>query len=100
MIAAESLLPTALGLGLFTLLGGCYGLLYCAGTLRAQRALIAAGYAAYALQLAVLAALVLWSSLGWGWKIVLVASGLAYYAIPPRTLRYLIALHHAEPHAP
>ena len=49
-MTAAQMLGTSLLLGLFVLLAGCYGLLYCLGRLRASRSLVRAAAAAYLLQ--------------------------------------------------
>lgn len=84
---------TALLLGLFVALAGCYGVLYCAGRLRANRALLYAAYAAYGMQAIVAAVLVLAGSLGECWKLLIAASCAVYLPIPPATWRYLENLH-------
>ena len=84
---------TALLLGLFVALAGCYGVLYCVGRLRADRTLLYAAYAAYGMQVIVAAALVLASSLGEWWKLLIAASCAVYLPIPPATWRYLENLH-------
>src|ERR1700693_3779657 len=50
---------TSLLLGLFVVLAGCYGVLFCVGRLRANRTVAYAAYAAYAMQVIVAASLVL-----------------------------------------
>lgn len=84
---------TALLLGLFVALAGCYGVLFCVGRLRANRALLYAAYVAYGMQVIVAAALVLASSLGEWWKLLIAASCAVYLPIPPATWRYLENLH-------
>ena len=83
----------AIGLGLFALLGGAYGLLYAASELRAEPRLARFALASYAAQSAVLLAILALSALGPIWKVFLLASGIAYYFIPRATLRYLKNLH-------
>jgi hypothetical protein len=87
---------TSLLLGLFVLLAGCYGVLFCIGRLRSNRAFVRAAYGAYALQAMVAAALVLLTSLGDGWKLLIVASWAAYLPVPPLTWRYLENLHQTK----
>ena len=84
---------TALLLGLFVALAGCYGVLFCVGRLRANRALLYAAYTAYGMQAAVAASLVLSSSLGEWWKLLVAASCAVYLPIPPATWRFLESLH-------
>jgi hypothetical protein len=97
MIPREMVI-TSLALGGFVLCAGCYGLLYCIARLRASRTLIYGAYAAYAAQLALALAIVLLSSLGGGWKLLVAVSALAYLPIPPVTWRYLETLHQATEH--
>ena len=92
MIAREMVI-TSLALGGFVLLAGCYGLLYCVARLRANRRLLYAAYAVYAAQLVLATAIAVLSSLGEGWKLLIVASSVVYLPIPPLTWRYLENLH-------
>ena len=87
---------TSLLLGLFVLLAGCYGVLYCIGRLRGSRSAVRAAYAAYGLQAIVAVAVVLFAPLGDGWKLLIVGSCAAYLPIPPVTWRFLEALHQPE----
>lgn len=98
-MSAPDLLRTAGLLGLFVLLAGGYGLLYGLGRLRARRGLVAAGFASYALQCAVAAAVLLYAPIG-GWKAFVALSCAVYLFIPPVTWRYLTALHATEGHEP
>ncbi|HET7362958.1 MAG TPA: hypothetical protein VFJ70_05210 [Burkholderiales bacterium] len=98
MIPREMVI-TSLALGGFVLLAGCYGLLYCAGRLRDNRALIYGAYAAYAAQVLVALGIASLSSLGGWWKLLIAASALAYLPIPPVTWRYLENLHQATEHS-
>jgi hypothetical protein len=99
-MSAAGMLETAALLGLFVSLAGAYGVLYGLGRLQRRRALIVAGFASYALQCAVTIALLLLTPLlGW-WKAFVVLSCAIYFAIPPVTLRCLVALHRAEEHRP
>jgi hypothetical protein len=89
------MLGTSLLLGLFVLLAGCYGLLYCLGRLRASRSLVRAAAAAYLLQ-GVTTGLLASGALDFWWKALLVASFVAYLAIPPLTWRFLEQLHEPQ----
>ena len=89
----SGMVVTSLLLGLLVALAGCYGVLFCAGRLRANRALVYAAYAAYGMQAIVAASLVLASSLGEWWKLLIAASCAVYLPIPPATWRYLENLH-------
>jgi hypothetical protein len=91
-MTAAQMLGTSLLLGAFVLLAGCYGLLYCLGRLRASRSLGRAAAAAYLLQ-GITAGLLALSSLDLWWKALLLASFIAFAAIPPLTWRFLERLH-------
>jgi hypothetical protein len=94
-MTGAQMLGTALLLGVFVLLAGCYGLLYCLGRLRASRRLRRAAAAAYLLQ-GVTAGLLALSSLDPGWKALLLASFVLFAAIPPLTWRFLERLHEPQ----
>jgi hypothetical protein len=94
------MLATALLLGLFVLLAGGYGVLFCLGKLGAKVALLRASYGAYVLQMLVAAAIAALTPLGWWWKMLIVASCVAYLPIPPLTWRYLENLHEPKEHYP
>jgi len=89
----SELLATSLLLGLFVLLAGCYGVLYCLGRLGHSVTMLRSSYIAYCLQ--ALAAVVIAAStpLELWWKILVVASCVVYLPIPPVTWRYLESLH-------
>ena len=80
-------------LGLFVLAAGAYGVLYGAGRLQESRRLINAATVAYAALCAIVAAIVVATPLGFGWKLLIGASALVYYAIPPVTWRHLHRTH-------
>lgn len=84
---------TSLLLGLFVMLAGCYGVLFCVGRLCANRTVVFAAYTAYGMQVIVVAALVLLTSLGVWWKLLIAASCAVYLPIPPATWHYLENLH-------
>ena len=94
-MTAAQMLGTSLLLGAFVLLAGCYGLLYCLGRLRASRGLVRAAAAAYLLQ-GVTAGLLALSPLDQWWKGLLLASFVAFGAIPPLTWRVLERLHEPQ----
>lgn len=98
MIPREMVI-TSLALGGFVLCAGCYGLLYCIARLRASRTLTYCAFVAYGAQLALALAIVSLSSLGGGWKLLVLASAFAYLPIPPVTWRYLENLHQATEHS-
>ncbi len=84
---------TSLMLGAFVLLGGLYGALYGLGLLRREQGLMVLGRLSYALQCVVTAVIVLLTPLTGWWKLFVVLSCAAYFAIPPYTWRYLRRLH-------
>jgi hypothetical protein len=94
-MTAAQMLGTSLLLGLFVLLGGCYGVLYCLGRLRASRGLKRAAVIAYLLQGATTGLLAL-TPLDFWWKALLLVSFVAYFPIPPLTWRFLESLHAPE----
>ncbi len=87
------MLMTSLLLGLFVLLAGCYGVLYCIGRLRANARIISAAYGVYGLQVIVAAAVVLLAPIGAWWKLLIAVSCAVYLPIPPATWGYLERLH-------
>lgn len=89
----HALITTAILLGVFVLLAGLFGLLYSLGILRGTNRMVAAAYGCWVLQLVVVMAIVVLTPLRVGWKILLVASCLAYLEIPRITWRYLQQLH-------
>jgi hypothetical protein len=95
-MSGADMLQTATLLGLFVLLAGGYGLLYGLGMLRRRRELVLAGFASYALQCLVVAAVLLFTPLLDWWKVFIALSCALYLAIPPVTWRYLVALHRLE----
>ena len=89
----QALIFSALLLGAFVLLAGLYGLFYSIGVLRGARHLVKAAYGCWALQFLVTLSIIVLTPLGWGWKILIVASCLVYLRIPPVTWRHLQQLH-------
>ncbi len=92
-MSAEDFLQTAILLGAFVLCAGGYGLLYTLGRLKHRPLFTSLALGAYALQGVVTAVLVTSSSLGAGWKLLLVTSYLIYAGIPPITWRHLDRTH-------
>ena len=92
-MTAYAMVGTALLLGAFVLLAGLYGLLYSLAMVLERPRLRPAAFACYALHFGVMAVLVIATPLGGWWKILIVGSCLAYFAIPPITWRYLVSLH-------
>jgi hypothetical protein len=86
-------LVTSSLLGFMVLAAGVYALLYGAARFRESRALLIAAGLAYA-TLALDAAGIVWATpLAPAWKLLIAASALAYFAIPPITWRYLQHTH-------
>ena len=94
-MSGTQMLGISLLLGLFVLLAGCYGLLYCLARLRENRNLARTAFAVYLLQ-GVTAGLLALSALDFWWKALLLASFVAYLPIPPLTWRLLEHLHQPE----
>lgn len=88
-----ALIQTTVLMGLLVLAGGAWAVLYCLARTRAQPRLLQAARGCYALALAIALAIALLTPLAPGWKLLVLASALAYAAIPPITLRYLQGLH-------
>jgi hypothetical protein len=95
-VTAHTMITTALLLGAFVLLAGLYGLFYTLAMLFRASYLKPAGFACYALHFGVMILIVVATPLGPWWKALIVASCLAYFAIPPVTWRYLVRLHLKE----
>lgn len=87
---------TAPLLGLFVLLGGCYGLFYGIGRLHRRPRLIVAAHLMYFLQALTTAVIFAATPLSPFWKLFIVLSGLTYLMIPPLMWRYLQSLHSME----
>lgn len=87
------ILKTALLLGAFVTCAGCYGVLYALGRIHRSRAIVIAAYVAYGAQCVMTGVLCADGELALGWKVVLTASCLAYFGIPPVTWRYLKRVH-------
>jgi hypothetical protein len=86
-------IDTALLLGVFVVLAGCYGLCYTIGQLKRNRSWINAGYVCYLLQVAITALIVIFAPLGVGWQLLIIASCLACFKIPPVAFSYLELTH-------
>ncbi len=87
------ILETGLFLGLYILLAGGWGLLYALGRLQGSPALRRAAVAAYGLHGFAALAIILWTPLGPGWKVLIVASTAAFRSIPPVVWRFLQQTH-------
>ena len=86
-------IDTALLLGAFVLLAGCYGLFYTIGQLKHSRTWINAGYVCYFFQVAITLLIVIFAPLGVGWQLLIIASCLACFKIPPIAWSYLELTH-------
>jgi hypothetical protein len=91
-----SLLETALLLGVYVALAGSYGLVYALARLGEVAVLRHMAVIIYALHGLVAVAIVAWTPLEIGWKGLIVASSVAFFAIPPITWRYLQRTHQTE----
>jgi hypothetical protein len=87
------LLETALLLGLYVLLAGGYALAYTLAWMWHRSEVRTIALALYGLHCLVALAVVVWAPLWFGWKLLLVASSAAIFAIPSITLRYLVRTH-------
>ncbi len=88
-----ALLESGLLLGLYVLLGGGWGLLYTLGRMRNAAALRRAATAVYGLQLLAMLAILAATPLALGWKGLILASTVAFRAVPPLALRFLQHIH-------
>jgi hypothetical protein len=93
-MTAQAMLASALMLGGFVAAAGAYGILYCLARMWRRGALAAASEIAGAAMIAVAIAIVAFTPLHLGWKILVAVSCAGYIAIPPITWRYLDRLHH------
>jgi hypothetical protein len=86
-------LATSLLLGCFVVAAGSYGALYGLGRARKSWRLLAAANLAYGALCVIVAGILLMTPLDIGWKLLIGASALVYYAIPPVTWRHLHRIH-------
>ena len=91
-----SLLETALLLGLYVVLAGSYGLVYAIARLWDVLILRRVSMILYGLHGLAALAVLAWTPLEIGWKGLIVASSVAFFAIPPITWRYLQRTHETE----
>lgn len=89
----QTLIPTAVLLGIFVVLAGTYGVLYALAILFEDQRLKSAGYFSYVLHFAVMLAIVAATPLGMWWKVLIASSSVAYLTIPAVTWRYLTRIH-------
>ena len=92
----HAILVTAILLGAFVSTAGIYGVLFCLLSIWAEARLRSAIYAAYASMCATAGAIVAFTPLHVGWKLLVAVSCAAYVVIPPITLRHLARLHRKE----
>lgn len=95
MSPALFLLTSSL-LGIMVLAAGAYALLYGAARFRRSRDLLIGAGLAYAMVVLDAAGIVLATPLAPAWKLLIAASALGYFAIPPLTWRYLQHTHREE----
>lgn len=93
-MSPSELILTSLLLGGFVTAGGAYGILLSIGKAFRDARWQRPALAAYASQSALAVAVAIATPLDWWWKLLIAASDVAYYFIPPLTWRYLITLHH------
>jgi hypothetical protein len=91
-----SLLETALLLGAYVALAGCYGLVYALARLQDVTILRHTSVIVYVLHGITALAILIWTPLEVVWKGLIVASSIAFFAIPPITWRYLQRTHETE----
>ena len=96
MVTPRAMVATALLLGAFVTAAGAYGCCYSLLRLRSRRSLRVGTYASCTALSAIAATLVVWTPLHVGWKVLIIASGIADLVIPPVTWRYLTRLHREE----
>ncbi len=87
------LLESALLLGFYVLLAGGYALVYTLARLGNKQSLASVAVLLFALHGLVAVAIIFWTTLGPGWKALLIASSVAIFFIPPFTWRYLEHTH-------
>jgi len=95
-VSEISLLQAALLLGLYVALAGGYGLLYAIARLQDAPSLHRISFILYALHGLAAIAIVAWTPLQVGWKGLIVASSVAFFAIPPIIWRFLQRIHETE----
>ena len=90
------MLATALLLGAFVTAAGAYGLLYCAAQISDRKMIRTGGHLSYMGLCLIAFALVAFTPLHIGWKVLVAVSCAIYLMIPPVTWRYLARLHREE----
>jgi hypothetical protein len=92
-VTPQTLIPTALLLGIFVVLAGMYGAFYSLAIVFEDQRLRSAGYFSYVLHFAVMLVIVAATPLGMWWKVMIASSSVAYLTIPAITWRYLTRIH-------
>jgi multisubunit Na+/H+ antiporter MnhG subunit len=92
----RAMVATALLLGAFVAAAGAYGLLYCLSRLWGRPRLKTWSHLSYGVLCAITAAVVVYTPLYFGWKVMIAVSCAIYLMIPPVTWRYLTRLHRRE----
>src|SRR5215472_5709346 len=90
----QLVLVTSLLLGAFVVAAGAYGVLYGLARARRSRGLLRAAILSYGALCAVAVTIMVIAPLATGWKLLIAASALVYFAIPPVTWRHLNRIHH------
>jgi hypothetical protein len=90
------LLQSGLLLGLYVALAGGYGFAYTLARIQDAMPLLRLSFICYGLHALTAIAIVLWTPLQIGWKGLIVASSIAFVAIPPMTWRLLQLTHDTE----
>lgn len=88
-----ALIETSLLLGLFVLAGGAYGVFYAFGRLRSRPGLVRTGRVFCALTFGCALAVAVLTPLAPEWKLLILASAVAYVFIPPVTWHHLEREH-------
>jgi hypothetical protein len=91
-----SLLQAALLLRLYVALAGSYGVVYAIARLQDAPALHRISFILFGLHGLAAIAIVAWTPLQVGWKGLIVASSIAFFAIPPIIWRFLQRTHETE----
>jgi uncharacterized membrane protein HdeD (DUF308 family) len=88
-----NLIETALLLGVFVLLAGCYALFYTIGRLRQSHTWSNLSYVCFAFQIFTTLLIVMFAPLAEGWQLLIIASCVACFRIPPVAFSYLELSH-------
>jgi hypothetical protein len=91
-----SLLQAALLLGLYVALAGSYGVAYAMAHLQEAPVLHRISSILFGLHGLAAVAIVAWTPLQVGWKWLIVASSIAFFAIPPIIWRFIQRTHETE----